>query len=286
MRDEDLSNAELAAEIARIRERLGKAERPAESRLSAGQLGSQHAEGGDRVLASFVSDASPCDWFGPGRMFEGAFLINLDSRPERLSRSVAELDRYGLGDCVTRMPAFRHEHGMYGCSVSHLEAVRYARWKGWRSVLILEDDIRFSADFAQDAAQALHDLALQKWGVFQFGALNPDNIEFVTPHLFRFRGAAGAHAVALHERVFDFVIERYVCELDRGNWDQPSHLPFDEYVNNYLADEFETFASVKLLISQYPGRSDTLGNDVDYRPYLEDAYENLESRVRASKREK
>lgn len=214
---------------------------------------------------------------GPGRLFEGAILINLDSRPDRLERSLAELARYGLDDAVVRMSAYAHENGMYGCSVSHVEAVRYARWKGWRTVLILEDDIRLCERFAEDAPAPLGELCGRIWGLFQLGVMiSSPHLVCVSPNLFRFRHGHGAHAFALHARTYDFLLHDYVCELDRGNWEHAMHLPFDEYLNNRLTYFFEAYGSTKLLVSQHAGRSDTWGRDVDYRFLLEDVYEHLE----------
>jgi hypothetical protein len=213
---------------------------------------------------------------GPGRLFEGVVLINLDSRPDRLQRSLGELARQGVGDCVTRLSAVRHDNGLFGCSVSHLEAVRHARRQGWQSVLILEDDIRFAAGFAHEAPPALHDLAARDWGIFQFGAMiEPCYVQTVSPHLFRFWRGHAAHAVALHARTYDFLIGDYICELDRGNWDQRMHVPFDEYLNNRLACFFPAYGSRKLLISQHSGRSDTWGHEVDYRSLIERSYDLL-----------
>jgi hypothetical protein len=223
-----------------------------------------------------TDQASIRAFFGPGRLFEGVILINLDGRPDRLQRSRSELQRVDLDGCVTRMSAVGHENGQYGCSLSHLEAVRYARWKGWRSVLILEDDIKFCETFARDAPPALLELRALEWGIFQFGAMiEPQSIEGMTPHLVRFRQGHAAHALALHARTYDFLIRDYVCELWRGNWNLPMHVPFDEYVNNRLTSFFPAYASRTLLVSQHPGHSDTWNVDVDYRALMEERYERL-----------
>ena len=216
------------------------------------------------------------DLFGAGRLFEGALILNLDDRPERLRYSLAELEPFGLDTCVQRMSAFRHEHGMYGCSVSHVEAVRYARWKGWKSVVIFEDDIRLTRHFAEHAPRTLHDLAEREWSIFQFGyMIQYSNVQFVTPNLFRYRGGQGAHAFALHERIYDTLLDGYVCELDRGNWGVEQHLPFDEYLNNELSFDCEAYGAGKLLVSQHPGLSQTSGREVDYRDMIEELYEKL-----------
>ena len=215
-------------------------------------------------------------FIGPGRLFEGVVLINLDSRPDRRQRSLGELTRQGVGDCVTRLSAVRHDNGLFGCSVSHMEAVRHARRQGWQSVLILEDDIKFAAGFAHEAPPSLHDLAARDWGIFQFGAMiEPRYVQNVSPHLFRFWRGHAAHAVALHARTYDFLIGDYICELDRGNWDQRMHVPFDEYLNNRLACFFPAYGSRKLLISQHSGRSDTWAHEVDYRSLIEQSYDLL-----------
>lgn len=215
-------------------------------------------------------------YIGPGRLFEGVILINLDSRPDRLARSLEELARQGVGDCVTRLSAVRHDNGLFGCSLSHVEAVHQARARGWRSVLILEDDIRFVEGFARAAPPAFDELATRDWGLFQLGAMiEPRYMQTVSPHLFRYWRGHAAHAVALHARTYDFVLGDYICALDRGNWDQRMHVPFDEYINNRLACFFPAYGSRKLLVSQHSGRSDTWGHEVDYRCLIEQSYERL-----------
>ena len=229
-----------------------------------------------RRHASTAQRLQLADFFGPGRLFEGAVLINIEDRSDRLERSMAELGRRGLADRVTHMSAFRHENGMYGCSVSHLEVVRYARWKGWRSVLILEDDLRFTDAPEEDAVRTLLDLGGRPWGIFQFGAMvEPGSVCPVSPYLFRFWQGHAAHALALHARCFDFLIDDYVCELDRGNWNLPMHVPFDEYVNNRLSHYVEAFGSRRLLISQFAGVSDTWKTPVDYSSLIESSYARL-----------
>ena len=169
---------------------------------------------------------------------------------------------------------------MYGCSVSHMEAVQFARRKGWKSVIILEDDIKICRNFVRYASMALRDLAKRNWGLFQFGMfLNTEIVNFVTPRLFRIKYGHGAHAFALHEKTYDSLIENYICELDRGNWEKPAHLPFDEYLNNILPSKYESYGSTKLLISQHPGHSDTWNVQVDYRDKIERMYEKIEPEI-------
>jgi hypothetical protein len=50
--------------------------------------------------------------------------------------------------------------------MSHLQVLRLARDQGWRSVLLLEDDLNFCADFAPRFAALAPDLSTGDWGMF------------------------------------------------------------------------------------------------------------------------
>ena len=227
------------------------------------------------------SSVDHLEFFGPGKLIEGIVLINLDEREDRLDRSMKELENIGLDSLVKRMSAYKHEHGMYGCSVSHIEAIKFARWKGWRSVLILEDDIRVTEQFNTHTFATVRDLSNLEWSVFQFGlmSLETANLDTVTDNLMRYRHCVAAHAIVIHERVYDYILETYLCEPDRGYWGSNIHTPFDEFIGNFLSYEFPAYCSRKLLITQYPGWSDTYGKEVDWTSLIEDRYAVVEHEI-------
>ena len=227
-------------------------------------------------------ESSLSEFFGKGKLFEGAVIINLRDRPDRMDRSAKELKKIGLlDDFVVRMEAYKHDYAMYGCSLSHLEAVKYARWKNWNSVIIFEDDIRICDAYFDHARSAFQDLSILDWGLFQFGAILPDpaQLSYVTDNLFKFSYAFAGHAFALHSRVYDSLINDYRCDPDRGNWCYQKHYHFDAYLNLQLAQEYDSYAAMRLLISQYPGPSDNWGEFRDYADVMDDIYEKLKSPV-------
>jgi hypothetical protein len=85
--------------------------------------------------------------------FDRIYVINLDSRPDRLGEISAELGRFGLridGVRVARFPAVRPADkgefpsiGARGCFMSQLGVFRDAIDRGLDSFLLLEDDVRF-----------------------------------------------------------------------------------------------------------------------------------------------
>ncbi len=217
-------------------------------------------------------------YFGTDCLFEGALLINLEDRKDRLIRSLSELKSVGLEKIVCRLDAYKHDYPMYGCSVSHLEAVKYARWKKWKSVVIFEDDIKICEGYSQNASKTLEDLKALDWGLFQFGAILPDpaHLQEVTENLFKFDYAFAGHAFALHENTYDFIINNYICEPDRGNWSYRQHYHFDAFLNNEAASQFDAFSAKKILISQYPGHSDTWEGSRDYTDVMDNIYKDIE----------
>lgn len=68
--------------------------------------------------------------------------INLDKREDRLVHMKSLLDTYNIS--AIRYPAIKHDYGLYGCGMSHLNVLKMARDNQWKNVLILEDDILFT----------------------------------------------------------------------------------------------------------------------------------------------
>jgi hypothetical protein len=86
-------------------------------------------------------------------LFDAVYIVNLDSRPDRLREVSSELGRFGLridGTRVSRFPAVRPADkgefpsiGARGCFMSQLGVFRDAIDRGLDSFLLLEDDVRF-----------------------------------------------------------------------------------------------------------------------------------------------
>ena len=70
--------------------------------------------------------------------------INLDRRHDRLTQITQELSDVNLLHKSTRISAIdRPDHPCYGCTLSHLKALKYARDMNYDNVLIVEDDAIF-----------------------------------------------------------------------------------------------------------------------------------------------
>jgi len=68
----------------------------------------------------------------------GTFYINLDARTDRRQEIEGELGSLGLP--FERFPAFKTSPGIIGCGQSHSGVVKEAKARGYKNVLVLEDD--------------------------------------------------------------------------------------------------------------------------------------------------
>ena len=69
------------------------------------------------------------------------FYINLDRRSDR--RDLIEMDLAKIGLPAERFVGIPHEPGIVGCGKSHLAVMKIAKERGYKNVLILEDDFTF-----------------------------------------------------------------------------------------------------------------------------------------------
>jgi glycosyl transferase family 25 len=69
------------------------------------------------------------------------FYINLDRRQDRRNEIEAELAAMNI--IAERFSAIPHNSGIVGCTQSHLAVLKLAKSRGYRNVLIFEDDFTF-----------------------------------------------------------------------------------------------------------------------------------------------
>lgn len=150
--------------------------------------------------------------------FEKIVVINLPERVDRRREAEAELSRVGCDkaeffSAIKPQSAGKFERiGYRGAFLSHLEVIRSAQ--GARNVLIMEDDVKFTADFERRAA--LPDQLPLDWDVFYAGhmflpehrrewsetgliEIGPD-VEFVGLHCYAVNRKAVGPIVAAFER--------------------------------------------------------------------------------------
>jgi glycosyl transferase family 25 len=71
------------------------------------------------------------------------YYINLDHRKDRKGQIEQELKKMNIFDKAERFNAISEELGSLGCSKSHLEVLKDARDKKYKTIMIFEDDYMF-----------------------------------------------------------------------------------------------------------------------------------------------
>lgn len=206
-------------------------------------------------------------------------LINLDSRPDRLARfreqaaavpALAGWQRLaataGTGlPGYGRRPWFRGGRrdrvwaGRAGCVLSHRRAIELARAQGWRSLLILEDDVEFRAGL--DAALQTPALATGRWDICYLGysrCLAPlqrlDALDDAQ-RLFAVQGAYTTHAYIVRASLYDWLLRRLPTETAIWPW-LARHRAIDRWYARHLAAHFRVAAVSPTLVGQFSDFSD------------------------------
>lgn len=214
-------------------------------------------------------------------MIDGVLAINLDSRPDRWQDFQAVVADFIPPDKLHRLPAtlgaalpgfgtppwFRDRKrdrtwaGRAGCALSHRAAIAEAKRRGWRTVLILEDDIELEPALAGVLAKLPADLQAIDWDVCYLGFTDP-----VAPFrtlsrlpaahsLCAVYGCSTTHAYILRDSTYDLLLNKLPDHDSIWSWIS-RHRAVDRWYYRNLARYFKVCAVSPALINQQGGFSD------------------------------
>lgn len=156
--------------------------------------------------------------------------INLDYRTDRKEQIETELIRMDLMDKSERFPAtYVPEQGILGCTISHLSAIQLAKDRGYKNVLILEDDFEFLLEketmesrfetFFQSNIGKSYDVCMLSFGLSRPAEYSEEDC----PILKRVIEAQNAAGYIVQEKYYDTIIELYekiipLLESTKAHW--------------------------------------------------------------------
>lgn len=138
--------------------------------------------------------------------------INLDKREDRREEIEDELQRLHLS--AERFPAILHDPGIVGCGKSHLSVMKTAKERGYKNILILEDDFVFLVDelmFTMVTHNVFTDLR-DDYDVCMFcyqNLVENTTAEKKAPYLKRVYNANNASAYLINGDYLDVIIKLY-----------------------------------------------------------------------------
>lgn len=214
-------------------------------------------------------------------MVDGVLVINLDTRPDRWQDLQARTAGLIPAEKLHRLPAtlgaalpgfgttpwFRGRKrdktwaGRAGCALSHRAAIAHARAQGWRTVLILEDDIEFEPALTDVLASLPAALGRTPWDICYLGFTDP-----ISPfrtlaelpagrRLVSVAGCNTAHAYLLAERTYDWLLAHLPTEGTIWPWIS-RHRAIDRWYYRNLARRFKVSVVSPSIVNQQIGFSD------------------------------
>jgi GR25 family glycosyltransferase involved in LPS biosynthesis len=149
--------------------------------------------------------------------FDKVFYINLDRDKDRNDSMILQFEKWGIGnyervegvtyDIVPERVLWRnfiksdekYIKGQLGCRDSQLKAVKLAKERDYKRVLILEDDVIFTVD--PNTLLNLNSGILEDWNMLYFGGLQE--------HMYR-NQIVCAHAYGVNSRIYDDIINMMI----------------------------------------------------------------------------
>lgn len=215
------------------------------------------------------------------KMIDGVLVINLDDRTERWQTVLdttaglipadklqrlpavlgATLPGYGLSPWFHGRRRDKTWAGRAGCTLSHRAAIDHARQSGWRTLLILEDDIELVPDLSTVLAALPETLQQYHWDVCYLGYTNPVSpyrtlVRLPNGHeLCQVSGCSTTHAYLLRNTTFDWLLERLPRTENIWPWTS-RHRAIDRWYYRNLARHFTVCAVSPSVINQHDGFSD------------------------------
>ncbi len=219
----------------------------------------------------------------PLRPADGVLVINLDQRPERLARFTEMAKLTSAFDGWQRIPAvngvelagyghlpwFRQRQrdkcwaGRAGCTLSHRKAIAHAHAAGWKSVLILEDDVQPGPAFNDSLQSFLAASAAcpNPWQVCFLGLsqqVGPCRKQLSiddTHTLYQIFGCTGTFAYILKRESFEWLLASLPTEEAIWPW-VARHRAIDRWYARNLSGRLTVHAVSPSLIGHYTSFSD------------------------------
>ena len=212
------------------------------------------------VDSQIVTSAEPAQ-LDLAACFPHRICINLARRADRWAKTQAqfqqhqfEVARWNAVDGATMQipPAWRYSPGAYGCSASHLAAVREARKRKYESLLIFEDDVELHPElrslFPGFMAQVPDD-----WDALYFGGIHRLEPAATGANVVRLVQTNSTYAYALRSTVFDAFL----------SINERAHAPVDETAKT-LQKQFKFYCFRPHLAWVSRDYSDILGAEVNH----------------------
>ena len=187
--------------------------------------------------------------------FDKIFLINLDSRPDRLEKVMIQLRELGVEELIERFSAIvpSNGDGRLGCMLSHLEIIKRAKSLNLKNILVLEDDVFFMN--TESISNSISQLSSREWTVYYLGYNSHSPLYLEDSNLLNIKNCYSTHAIAYNSSIFELIIDSF----ERGEIKI-----IDVWLSKNIQNRFNCFGCYPIAATQLNDYSDIEKTNVNY----------------------
>jgi GR25 family glycosyltransferase involved in LPS biosynthesis len=152
------------------------------------------------------------------------YVINLDSRPDRLSDVTEEMNKFGIefirfsavngsnlpqvetGHINSHRNSGSWNKNALGLVKTTINIIEDAKLNGYESILIFEDDVELEKNVQLIFTRAKNELP-DDWEMFHFGIFHKTKPKRFSKFLVQVSGGVCCHAYMIHSRVYDIYLD-------------------------------------------------------------------------------
>lgn len=192
--------------------------------------------------------------------------INLDKRTDRREHIESEFKRVNIPlEKVERFSAIEHEYSPTGCNLSHAAVLKLAKERGYKNVLILEDDFTFIDD-VKKIHSTLNSFfeTVKEWDVLNIGCI-PDVSEQYNDSFGIVLKTSNACGYLVNSHMFDALSSEFESSAEllfktHQHWNYQNDVVWNKFTNTK-----KWFYTIPRLGYQFPCYSDLSKCFVDHR---------------------
>jgi len=190
--------------------------------------------------------------------------INLNRRTDRRAEIEEEMNRFGLE--YERFEAIETPgFGSYGCGLSHLQVLKLAKERGYKNILIFEDDFKFlvtKEEFEKNLTQFFElDLNFDVC-MLSYNLLESKNTDH--DFLLKMLEVQTASGYIVNSNYYDKLIELYEWAMPLLNETKAHWIYASDQVWKKYQKEDQWYCFKTRIGKQRPSISDNSGDFVDY----------------------
>jgi len=199
--------------------------------------------------------------------FDAIYVINLDSRPDRMNDFKKGLISIGISDYeidkkIIRFSGIVPDNGpsALGCTLSHLEIVKNAKAAGYEKILVFEDDAIPYLNGVNQIDLVIKDIKNEDWDIYYLGYNSHHPLERYCKNSLKAKDLFSTHAIIYRSSFFD----KFINDYENGLIEI-----FDVWLRYNVQTTMKCLASYPMLFIQSTSYSDIEKKNVNYDIQIE-----------------